>query len=219
MPKPDKSALLAAIAPTQRGEQATPEQQQHILALVAALEATNPPPPPHPPPPRDDPPTAPPPNTTPAPTATPELLNGNWRTLYTTSRDLLGLSGLPGIRAGEIYQCIVAERQQVFNIAEIASPLPLTQGIIAIRARFQGVSPRRVTVVFEQLLLGWTWLINYRIETFVPLLIQRPQQIPALKIPIRQPSGRPSWLDITYLDADLRIGRGSQGSLFILEKV
>ncbi|MEN9219241.1 MAG: PAP/fibrillin family protein [Thermostichales cyanobacterium SZTDM-1c_bins_54] len=198
MPKPDKSALLAAIAPTQRGEQATPEQQQHILALVAALEATNP---------------------TPAPTATPELLNGNWRTLYTTSRDLLGLSGLPGIRAGEIYQCIVAERQQVFNIAEIASPLPLTQGIIAIRARFQGVSPRRVTVVFEQLLLGWTWLINYRIETFVPLLIQRPQQIPALKIPIRQPSGRPSWLDITYLDADLRIGRGSQGSLFILEKV
>jgi hypothetical protein len=193
-----KSELLQAIAPTARGEKANLEQQRQILTLIESLEAANP---------------------TPAPTATPDLLSGNWRTLYTTSRDLLGLSALPGIRAGEIYQYVDAHRQQVFNIAEIESRLPLTQGIFAIRARFQGVSPRRVEVTFEQFVIGWTWLINYRIDTFLPLLIERPQQIPALKIPVRQPPNRPSWLDITYLDPDLRIGRGSQGSVFVLEKV
>ncbi|GAB4211544.1 MAG: PAP/fibrillin family protein [Synechococcales cyanobacterium] len=193
-----KSELLTAIAPTQRGERATPEQQRQILTLVEHLEDANP---------------------TPAPTATPDRLQGNWRTLYTTSRDLLGLSGLPGIQAGEIYQAIEVASQQVFNIAEIESRIPLTQGIIAIRARFQPVSERRVEVTFDQLVVGWSWLINYRIETFLPLLIHQPQQIPALKIPVRQPSQRPSWLEITYLDDQMRIGRGSQGSLFILEKV
>jgi hypothetical protein len=27
------------------------------------------------------------------------------------------------------------------------------------------------------------------------------------------------WLDITYLDNDLRIGRGNEGSVFVLTKV
>ncbi|RMF69823.1 MAG: fibrillin, partial [Cyanobacteria bacterium J069] len=30
---------------------------------------------------------------------------------------------------------------------------------------------------------------------------------------------RKGWLDITYLDDDLRIGRGNEGSVFVLTKV
>jgi PAP_fibrillin len=39
----------------------------------------------------------------------------------------------------------------------------------------------------------------------------------AIDFPIRNPNAD-SWLDVTYLDDDLRIGRGNQGSLFVLTK-
>jgi hypothetical protein len=32
-------------------------------------------------------------------------------------------------------------------------------------------------------------------------------------------SNRDAWLDVTYLDGDLRIGRGNGGSLFVLTRV
>jgi hypothetical protein len=32
------------------------------------------------------------------------------------------------------------------------------------------------------------------------------------------PRDQNGWLDITYLDQDLRIGRGNQGSVFVLTK-
>ncbi|MGB3138187.1 MAG: PAP/fibrillin family protein, partial [Nodosilinea sp.] len=33
------------------------------------------------------------------------------------------------------------------------------------------------------------------------------------------PERQSGWLEVTYLDDDLRIGRGNQGSLFVLKKV
>ena len=38
-------------------------------------------------------------------------------------------------------------------------------------------------------------------------------------VPARGPKGRIPSLDITYLDENMRIGRGGDGSLFILSKV
>ena len=32
-------------------------------------------------------------------------------------------------------------------------------------------------------------------------------------------NGRPVGFEVTYLDKDLRIGRGNQGNLFVLQKV
>ncbi|HAX76849.1 MAG TPA: fibrillin, partial [Cyanobacteria bacterium UBA11372] len=39
----------------------------------------------------------------------------------------------------------------------------------------------------------------------------------ALDFPIESREQR-GWLDITYLDEDLRIGRGNEGSVFVLTK-
>jgi hypothetical protein len=42
---------------------------------------------------------------------------------------------------------------------------------------------------------------------------------PARAIDIRISREQTGWLEITYLDTDLRIGRGNEGNVFVLQKV
>jgi len=60
--------------------------------------------------------------------------------------------------------------------------------------------------------------MSYEIESFLYLLERDPKRIPAVQIDVRRREPR-GWLDITYLDEDLRIGRGSEGSVFVLQRV
>lgn len=197
-----KADLRDLLRDTDRGQRATPQRRNDVLRQIEQVEALNP---------------------TPAPTQAPALLTANWRTLYTTSADLLRLGKLlPGYTSGEIYQAIEATRGEVINVAEIQgsgwfqSWLPA--GLVAVVATFTVESDRRVQVSFRRFVIGSQGLMNYEIGSFLALLDQQPQRIPALKIDI--PEGRQQgWLDITYLDEDLRIGRGSEGSLFVLERV
>ncbi|MEN9225058.1 MAG: PAP/fibrillin family protein [Thermostichus sp. HHBFW_bins_43] len=198
----EKEALLRALEITNRGRQVSPERRPALLAQIAALEARNP---------------------TPNPVSAPELLEGNWLTLFTTSGDLLRLANsLPFVTTGEIYQCIRAKTGQVFNVAEIQGSGWLRawvpRGIFAVSARFKPASECRVEVRFERFVLGSQAVMNYEINSFLYLLEHAPERIPALKIDIRRRE-QTGWLDITYLDEDLRIGRGSEGSLFVLQKV
>jgi hypothetical protein len=192
-----KLALLRLLEGADRGRKVSPDQKAQILSHIAALEALNP---------------------TPRPTSVPEQLEGNWLTLFTTSTDLLRLAQLPLLTTGEIYQCIRAKAGRVFNVAEIQGSGWLPRGILAVAARFYPASEQRVKVLFERLLVGLQALMSYEIESFLYLLERDPKRIPAIKIDLgcRKPTG---WLDITYLDEDLRIGRGSQGSLFVLRRV
>lgn len=195
-----KLVLLRSLEATHRGRSLLPEQKSEILTQIAVLEEHNP---------------------TPSPTSAPELLEGNWLTLFTTSADLLRLANsLPILTTGEIYQCIRTQTKQVFNVAEIQGSGWLRdwvpRGVFAVSARFEPTSERRVQVIFERFVLGSQALMNYEIDSFLDLLEHAPARIPAFKIDIRQQRG---WLDITYLDEDLRIGRGSEGSLFVLQKV
>ncbi len=197
-----KLDLLRTLATTDRGRQVLPEQKPQILAQIAALEACNP---------------------TPCPTAAPSLLEGNWLTLFTTSADLLRLAkSFPLVTTAEIYQCIRTQTQRVVNVAEVQGrgwlEAWIPRGILAVSACFQPVSERRLQVIFESFLLGLQALMNYEIQTFLQLLEHDPDRIPALKLDLRWQKQR-GWLDITYLDEDLRIGRGSEGSLFVLQKV
>ncbi|HEY9645497.1 MAG TPA: PAP/fibrillin family protein, partial [Chroococcidiopsis sp.] len=64
-----KAELLNAIAGKNRGLLATPIEKQAIMAAIAQLEDRNP---------------------TPRPLEAAEMLEGNWRLLYTTSAELLG---------------------------------------------------------------------------------------------------------------------------------
>ncbi|MEO1134209.1 MAG: PAP/fibrillin family protein, partial [Cyanobacteria bacterium J06639_1] len=157
-------------------------------------------------------------NPTPETTAAAELLTGNWLTLYTSSEELLRLGKtLPGFKVGGMYQYIQAEKGFVCNVAEI-NGLPYLGGLAVVRASFAVVSERRVKVTFHQAMVVSQAIANYQVDSFIHLLENQPEQIPGFKITFPEDREQKGWLDITYLDETLRIGRGNEGSIFVLEK-
>ncbi|MEH2293535.1 PAP/fibrillin family protein [Nostoc sp.] len=190
-----KAALIDAIALTNRGLLATQVQKQAILAAIANLEDFNP---------------------TPRPVEASNLLDGNWRLLYTTSKALLNLDRLPLYKLGEIYQCIRVETTSVYNIAEIYG-LPYLEGLVSVAAKFDPVSDRRVQVKFQRSIIGLQRLIEYNSPVTFIQQIEAGRKFPAIDFPINSDKQQ-GWLDITYIDHDLRIGRGNEGSVFVLTK-
>ncbi|CAN1209993.1 PAP/fibrillin family protein [Tumidithrix helvetica PCC 7403] len=191
-----KDNLLKAIAPVNRGLQITEVQKIAIFSAVAYLEELNP---------------------TPKPTEAAELLTGDWQLLFTTSKDLLGFDRLPLVKLGQIYQCVRAAEGKIYNVAELMS-LPLLEGLVSVCASFTVVSDLRVKVNFERFVIGSQRLIGYRnISDFVEILASG-KKLRAIDSKIKNREQR-GWLETTYLDDDLRIGRGNEGSLFVLRKV
>lgn len=191
-----KATLLEAIAGKNRGLLATETDKLAILAAIAQLEDRNP---------------------TPQPTAAGDLLDGNWRLLYTTSTEILRIGQLPLFKLGQIYQCIRVRDAKLYNIAEVQG-LPYLEGIVSVGARFSPVNDRRVEVKFERSILGLQRLLGYNSPESLIAQIENGQKFPPLDFSIegREQQG---WLDITYLDSNLRIGRGNQGNVFVLTKV
>lgn len=191
-----KADLLEAIAGKNRGLLASALDKQSILSAIAQLEDRNP---------------------TPRPTEALELLNGNWRLLYTTSDDLLRIDQVPFCKLGQIYQYIQADQARIYNIAEIYG-LPWLEGLVSVAARLEPISERRVQVKFERSVVGLQRLVNYESPTHLIHQIESGQSLKALDFQLN-PEQQQGWLDITYLDSDLRIGRGNEGSVFVLAKV
>lgn len=191
----EKTRLLEAIAGKNRGLLATEMDRIHILTAVEHLEDLNP----HP-----------------QPLDNLSLLDGNWRLLYTTSRNLLGLGRFPLIALGEIYQCIRTTESKLYNIAEWSS-LPFLDSLVVVAASFIPVSERRIEVKFERTIIGLQKIIGYQNpnQLIQDLELQKRFLAVDLSLPRREDLG---WLEVTYLDEDLRIGRGSEGSVFILAK-
>ncbi|EHC18180.1 PAP/fibrillin family protein [Fischerella thermalis] len=190
-----KATLLQAIAGKNRGLLASEQDKQAILVAIANLEDLNP---------------------TPRPLEAGDLLDGNWRLLYTTSKALLNLDRFPLYKLGEIYQCIRVNTNSVYNIAEIYG-LPLLEGLISVAAKFEPVSGRRVQVKFERSIVGFQRLINYKSPEKYIQQIEAGQKLTAIDFSLNS-NEQQGWLDITYLDNDLRIGRGNEGSVFVLTK-
>lgn len=190
-----KSGLLEAIAGKNRGLLATASDKQAILAAIAQLEDRNP---------------------TPRPVEAGELLEGNWRLLYTTSRGILGIDQLPLFKLGQVYQCVRVKESKIYNIAEVYG-LPFVEGIVSVAAEFEPVSERRVQVKFKRSIFGLQRLIGYLSPDSFIQEIETGKKFAAVdfKIENRDQQG---WLDITYLDEDLRIGRGNEGNVFVLTK-
>jgi PAP_fibrillin len=137
--------------------------------------------------------------------------------LYTSSQELLRIDQLPLLKLGQIYQCIRTRDARIYNIAEVYG-LPFLEGLVSVAARFEAVSDRRVQVRFERLILGLQRLANYRSANDFVQQLEADQKPLAIDIRLdnREQSG---WLDTTYLDQELRIGRGNEGSVFVLAKV
>lgn len=191
-----KTALIEAIAAVNRGLMATEQDKQSILMAIAQLENHNP---------------------TPRPVEAGDLLNGNWRLLYTTSKGLLSIDQLPLLKLGQIYQYIGVKTQSVYNIAEVYG-LPYLEGLAGVVASFEPVSERRVEVKFERSILGLQRLIGYQSPEGFIQQIESGAKFIAIDFSLDS-RNQQGWLDITYLDQDLRIGRGNEGSVFVLAKV
>jgi hypothetical protein len=191
-----KAELLEAIAGKNRGLLATEADKIAILAAIARLEDRNP---------------------TPQPLEATDLLDGNWRLLYTSSQALLNLGRLPLSQLGQIYQCIRTSTTKVYNIAEI-SGVPYLESLVSVAARFEPVNERRVNVRFERFIIGLQRLLGYQTPSeYIQQIESGKKFFPALDFGIESRDQR-GWLDITYLDNDLRIGRGNEGSVFVLTK-
>lgn len=190
-----KATLLEVIAGKNLGSSATDTDKQAILSAIANLEDFNP---------------------TPRPLEASEMLDGNWRLLYTTSSELLNLNRIPLTNLNQIYQCIRVNTKSVYNIAEI-NGLPFLEGLVSVAAKFEPVSSKRVQVKFERSILGLQRLIDYKYPGSFIEEIESGKKFLAIDFPITS-NEQQGWLDITYLDNDLRIGRGNQGSVFVLTK-
>lgn len=194
-----KTELLEAIASTNRGLLASKTDQQAIQILVARLEEQNP---------------------TPAPLTPDSPLEGIWRLLYTTSRELLGIDRFPLYQLGQIYQCVSLQEQRIYNIAEVVG-VPFLEGLVSVSARFEAVSANRVNVGFERGVFGLQRALGYTNPSFFIHKLQLQKQLPlwqGIDFQINR-DRQAGWLEVTYLDADLRVGRGNQGSIFVLRKV
>lgn len=191
----DKNELLSAIAGKNRGLLVNEIDKVAILAAIANLEDRNP---------------------TPNPLERPDLLQGNWRLLYTTSRELLGLNRFPLLQLGQIYQYLQPEAAKVYNIAEIVG-VPGLEGLVSVAARLEMVSQKRVNVKFERAILALQRLVGYKSATEMVKQIEMGKKFLPLDFGI-EGRDRQGWLEITYLDEDLRINRGNEGSVFVLAK-
>jgi PAP_fibrillin len=190
-----KAELLEAIAGKNRGLLANEIDNVRVLSAIQQLEDTNP---------------------TPKPLESRDLLNGDWRLLYTTSKGILGLDRFPLFKLGQIYQCIRVSEAKVYNIAEIIG-LPMLEGLVSVAATFEPVSERRVNVMFERSIIGLQRLFGYNSPgKFIQQIESGKKFLPLdFKIDRGEQKG---WLDITYLDQDMRIGRGNEGNIFVLTK-
>lgn len=190
-----KAELLEAIAGKNRGLLANEMDKVKVLSAIQQLEDHNP---------------------TPKPLEAKELLEGNWRLLYTTSKSILGLDRFPLFKLGQIYQCIRTAEARIYNIAEVAG-VPFLEGIVSVAARFEPVSEKRVNVIFERSIIGLQRFLGYTSPSkFIQELEQGKKFLPIdFSIENREQKG---WLDITYLDEDMRVGRGNDGNVFVLAK-
>ena len=190
-----KAELLEAIAGKNRGLLANEIDNVRVLSAIQQLEDTNP---------------------TQKPLEAKDLLQGDWRLLYTTSKGLLGIDRFPLFKLGQIYQCIRVSEAKVYNIAEIVG-LPMLEGLVSVAATFEPVSERRINVIFERSIVGLQRFFNYNTpKKFIQQIESGKKFLPLdFKIDRGEQKG---WLDITYLDEDMRIGRGNEGNVFVLTK-
>ncbi|MEB3230070.1 MAG: PAP/fibrillin family protein [Leptolyngbyaceae bacterium] len=191
-----KATVLAAIAGRNRGILASSTANEQILGAIATLEAQNP---------------------TPLPLESQDLLSGTWRLLYTTSDELLGINRLPLYALGQIYQCIDGAAAKIYNIAEV-NGLPGLNGLVSVAASFTPTSETRVQVQFNRAVFGLQSLLQYDSPQQFIEQLETGKRFAAIDFSI-QPREQQGWLEVTYLDEDLRIGRGNQGSVFVLTRV
>ncbi|HHP7232647.1 MAG TPA: PAP/fibrillin family protein [Xenococcaceae cyanobacterium] len=190
-----KAELLEAIAGKNRGLLANEIDNVRVLSAIQQLEDRNP---------------------TPKPLEAKGLLEGDWRLLYTTSKGILGLDRFPLFKLGQIYQCIRTAEARVYNVAEVVG-LPWLEGIVSVSARFEPVSDSRINVIFERSIIGLQRLLGYNSPSKFIQELEKGKKFPPFDFGIENRDQK-GWLEVTYLDEDMRVGRGNEGNVFVLAR-
>lgn len=145
----------------------------------------------------------------PRPTDNLDQVKGEWKLLYSTisilgsKRTKLGLRDF--INLGDFVQIIDVDQEKAVNrVTFSVAGLGMLSGSFTIEASYKIVSPTRVDIKFEN-------------STLVPeQLLSLFQKNYDLLLSIFNPEG---WLEITYIDDTLRVGRDDKGNVFLLERV
>lgn len=146
-----------------------------------------------------------------------QLLDGAWLLEYSTAREIRSLKSLPwGFLVGKIYQIIDVQTASFENKAEVGHKSGLLSGYVRVTATFepaleseQQLSKQKINVNFKQRFIAISQIFGIKTKRLDPAKV----------VEAKNPEGRIPSLDITYIDETMRIGRGGDGSLFILSRV
>ncbi|KAE8720412.1 putative plastid-lipid-associated protein 7 [Hibiscus syriacus] len=208
-----KSQLLQQLQGINRGIfGVASSKKSDIEALVKLLESQNP---------------------TPDPTLNLEKVGGCWKLVYSSitilgsKRTMLGLRDF--ITLGEFFQTIDIQKSKAVNVIKFnARGLKLLNGKLTIEASFEIASKSFLSFFHECHKIQKTMImmflfgilqrvdIRYDNSTITPdqLMNVFPKNYDLL-LGIFNPEG---WLEITYVDDTMRIGRDDKGNLFILQR-
>lgn len=145
-----------------------------------------------------------------------KLLDGAWLLQYSTAREIRSLKRLPwGFLVGKIYQIIDINRASFENKALVQHSSGLLSGYVRVTATFapsqQQEDPlpnQKIDIDFKQRFLGINQILGINSSLLDPIKV----------VEAKNPTGRIPSLDLTYIDETMRIGRGGDGSLFILTR-
>ncbi|WP_324282203.1 PAP/fibrillin family protein [Cyanobacterium aponinum UTEX 3222] len=145
------------------------------------------------------------------------LLDGIWQLNYSTAREIRSLNKLPlGLKLRQVYQIIDTQKTSFFNVAFVEHSSGLVKGYVKVTATFSpqikngDLLPQdTINVNFDKRFLAIQKIVNIKTPIFEPVKVFN----------ARNPQGRIPSLKVTYIDESMRIGRGGDGSLFILSKV
>lgn len=144
------------------------------------------------------------------------LINGAWLLQYSTAREIRSLKRLPlGLIVGKIYQTIDVSNASFENKAWVQHSSGLLSGYVRVTATFEPAKQdddplpnQKINVDFKQRFLGINQIWRIKTNLFDPIKV----------VKARNPVGRIPSLNLTYIDETMRIGRGGDGSLFILTR-
>ncbi len=145
-----------------------------------------------------------------------QLLDSAWLLEYSTAREIRSLRRLPfGFLVGKIYQIIDIKTASFENRAWVEHKTGLLSGYVRVTATFEPtlteddlLPNQKINVNFRQRFIAITKILGIKTKILDPLKV----------VEAKNPQGRIPSLDITYIDETMRIGRGGDGSLFILTK-
>lgn len=147
-------------------------------------------------------------NPCPRPTETLNKVKGEWRLLYSTisilgsKRTKLGLRDF--ITLGDFLQIIdIDQRKAVNKVGFSVAGLGLLKGSFTIEASYTIASPTRVNIEFKKSAIVPDQLLT---------LFQKNYDI---LLSVFNPAG---WLEITFVDDSMRVGRDDKGNVFLLER-